>query len=231
MTGDQPSPAMARRFLDLAGNPAARIVVIPNFNGRESEERSVELALLERAGARSVELWHTTDRRAANSHEFVAPLSQADAVWIGGGEQWKLADAYLHTFAHRELLRLLEEGGVIAATGGGARFLAHHMAGDSGWSRGCGFLREAAVHTWQAGDRRAYDLEAILKQHSSLLGLGIDDATAMLVRGDEFEVIGDGKVAVFDATRPGWPWGGADEASVLLGNGERYDMRTRKPDW
>ena len=114
----------------------------------------------------------------------------------------------------------------------GARFLAYHMAGDrSGWNRGCGFLREAAVHTWHASDRRINDLEATLKKNLSLLGIGIEDKTAILVRGNEFEVVGSGKVAVFDATRPGWPWQGADEAFVLLGEGDRYDMNTRKPDW
>lgn len=232
LTGERPSPSMAERLLDLVGNPNARFVVIPNFNGQVSNEQSEELALLKAAGAENVETWSTTDRNAANSVTFVAPLTQADAVWICGGEQWKLADAYLHTLAHRELFRLLDRGGVIAGTGGGARFLGRHMAGDnSGWNRGCGFLPAAAVHTWPGGARRTADLVATLKNNLSLLGIGIDDRTAILVQGNEFEVLGAGKVAVFDTARPGWPWSGSDEAFLLLGQGDRFDMTTRKPDW
>ncbi|MBN1855037.1 MAG: Type 1 glutamine amidotransferase-like domain-containing protein [Pirellulales bacterium] len=232
LTGDQPSSAMAKRFLELVGNPEARIVVIPNVNGSKSDDPCEELALLNAAGARNIELWHTLDRRASNSKQFVEPLAHADAVWICVGEQWKLVDAYLHTLAHRELFRLLEREGVLAASGGGARFLSDRMAGDPyGWNLGCGFLRKTAVHTWPANDRQIDEMKAILKQDPSLLGIGIDDKTAILVRGSEFEVIGCGKVAVLDAMRPGWPWENADEAYILLGEGGRFDMTTRRPDW
>jgi cyanophycinase len=232
LTGDRPSPAMATRFLELVGNPEARIVVVPNFSGKESDDRCEELASLTAAGAKNTVIWHTLDRRAANSVEFVAPLARADAVWICAGEQWKLADAYRHTLAHRELFRILERGGVLAASGGGARFLSDRMAGDQyGWNLGCGFLRDAAVHTWPADDRQIDEMKAILKQQPALLGIGIDARTGILVQANGFEVIGSGKVAVLDATRRGWPWEDADEAYTLLGEGERYDMTTRRPDW
>ncbi|MBN1418679.1 MAG: Type 1 glutamine amidotransferase-like domain-containing protein [Planctomycetes bacterium] len=232
MTGDRPSPAMAARFLERAGGAGARIVVVPNWNGKESGRRCEELDLLAAAGAENTVLWHTLDRRAANSVEFVAPLARADAIWICAGEQWKLADAYRHTLAQREFSRLLERGGVLAASGGGARFIAERMAGDPyGWDLGCGFLRRAVVHTWPGGGRRMDEIEAVLKEHPSSLGIGIDDDAAILVQGDGFEVIGGGKVAVLDATRPGWPWEDPCEAYILLGKGERYDMTARRPDW
>ena len=136
MTGGQPILSMARRFVGLVGDPDARIVVIPNFNGKERDAQCRELDLLKEAGAKNAQLWHTIDRRAANSKKFVKPLAEADAVWICRGEQWKLADAYRHTLAHAILFSLLERGGVIAASGGGARFLADRMAGDPyGWNR------------------------------------------------------------------------------------------------
>jgi len=232
LSGAKPTPAIMKRFLALAGGPQQRIVVIPTADARRRDESNRDFALLKSLGARNVELWHTIDRDAANSTEFVAPLGRARAVWITGGEQWRLADAYLHTLAHRELFDVLRRGGVVGAAGAGARFLASTMAGDDyGWDQGCGLVRDAAVHTWPARHRRLGDIVAILRRNPSLLGIGIDDQTAIVVRANTLEVTGAGKVALFDATRPGWPWEEDEEPYLLLGDGERFNLKTRRPEW
>ncbi|MBP7937075.1 MAG: Type 1 glutamine amidotransferase-like domain-containing protein [Phycisphaerae bacterium] len=231
MCGAQAGPAIMQRFLDLLGDREAHIVVIPTPGADNPGQRNQPLDTLRKMGARNATLWHTNDRNAANSTRFVTPLRNARGVWICTGEQWRLADAFLHTLAHKELFDLLDRGGVIAAEGGAARFLASRMAGDAyGWNEGGGFLRASTVHTWPTENRAIADVVAILKKENSLLGIGIDHAAAIVVQGNEFEVIGDGKVAVFDATRRGWPWED-DESHILLDTGEHYDMRTRRPNW
>lgn len=231
MAGGKASPDVMKRFLDLVGDREARIVVIPTAGVDGRDERNEDLAAFRALGARNMMLWHTLDRDAANCTRFVAQLRDAQAVWISAGDPWRLADVLLHTLAHKELFGVLAKGGVIGAEGDSARFLTARMAGDAyGWEQGGGFLRAAAVHTWPAEKRAIGDMVAVLKKEPSLLGLGIDQTAAVLVQGDGFEVIGEGKVAVFDATRRGWPWE-EGESHILLGSGERYDLKNRRPDW
>lgn len=232
LAGGQATPAIMQRFLDLAGGPDARIVVIPTAGLDGRDERNADLAALKALGAKNVELWHTIDRDAANSVKFVAPLTNARGVWFCAGDAWRLADAYLHTLAHQRLFELLNHGGVIAAEGGAARFLALQMAGDPhGWDEGTGLLKDTVVHTWPSASRRIDDLVAVLKAKPTLLGIGIDEGSAITVRGDELEVLGDAKTAAFDATRRGWPWEKDEDPYVLLGHGEHYNLKTRRPDW
>jgi len=80
-------------FLALAGGRDAAIVVIPTADETvTADERSV--AALRALGATRVTQLHTRDPKVADTEEFVAPLRTARAVWITGGRQWRLADAY-----------------------------------------------------------------------------------------------------------------------------------------
>ncbi len=54
-------------------------------------------------------------------------LGNAQAVWISGGRQWRLADAYLHTRTHRELFALLDWGGLIGGSSAGASIMASYL--------------------------------------------------------------------------------------------------------
>ncbi|HBO46322.1 MAG TPA: hypothetical protein DD670_20830 [Planctomycetaceae bacterium] len=232
LAGAYPTPAIVSRFVEAAGRRDGRIVVIPTADARRRERPNPEIELLAKSGAKNVTVWHTIDPDAANSPAFVEPLRKADAVWICGGDQWRLADAYLHTLAHKELFEVLRRGGIVAGSGSGARFLAHRMTGDAyGWHSGCGLLRDSLVHTWLAKNRPMKEMVAILKKEPALLGIGIDERTAVLIHANQLEVIGKGDVAVCDAKRPGWPWEGDDDAFLLLEPAERYDLKTRRPEW
>jgi cyanophycinase len=61
----------------------------------------------------------------------------------------------------------------------------------------------------------------VIAAYPALLGVGLYESTAIIVQGDKFEVIGDGKVAITDGKeRDGKKY-------YLLSAGERYDLKTR----
>jgi cyanophycinase len=67
-------------------------------------------------------------------------------------------------------------------------------------------------------------LPLVLAVHPELLGIGIDEGTAIIVRGDRFDVIGTSKVFVY---------GGHDKPDdagpyVVLEAGDQYDLAARK---
>src|SRR5260370_24087831 len=67
----------------------------------------------------NVTVLHTRDPVRANSEGFVEPLRHASGVWIGGGRQYRLADAYLGTAGEREVKDLLARGGVVGSGSAG----------------------------------------------------------------------------------------------------------------
>ena len=72
-------------------------------------------------------LLHTRDAKKANEAAFVKPLTEATAVWFGGGDQGKLLAAYRGTAVERELHKLLQRGGAIGGTSAGAAVMSKVM--------------------------------------------------------------------------------------------------------
>ena len=126
--GAMRSPEILERFLELAGGPHAKIVVIPTAGGADQYDNSFGgLRPFQRAGVEVV-LIHTNDRAEADSEEFVQPIREADGVWFTGGRQWRLADSYLGTRTEKELWAVLERGGVIGGSSAGATIQGSYLA-------------------------------------------------------------------------------------------------------
>lgn len=231
--GGRLGPEVVGRFVELAGGPDAPIVVIPTAGGAPDYPADWEgLEMLRAAGATDLTVLHTYDPREADSEAFVEPLRRARGVWFPGGRQWRLADAYLDTRTHRELVALLDRGGVVGGSSAGASIQAsylvrgapegNHIMMAPGYERGFGFLRHAAVDQHLLTRNRQDDLLEVLEVHPQLLGIGIDEGTAIVVQGRSFEVVGASRVAVYagDAADDG-------PGYVFLSAGARYDLRTR----
>src|SRR5437899_3307775 len=107
------------RFVSLAGGRDANFVVIPTAEADIDADRVGSLTR-RRFGVQNVTVLHTTDRARANASAFVEPLRHASAVWIMGGRQYRLADAYLGTAVEREIKALLARGGVVGGSSAGA---------------------------------------------------------------------------------------------------------------
>jgi cyanophycinase len=176
---------------------------------------------------------HTRDRNVANSDEFVAPIRKARAVWFPGGRQWRLADAYLDTRTELELHALLDRGGVIGGTSAGATIQGSYLVrGDTRNNtimigdhvKGFGFLKNVAIDQHLLARNRHFDLIPVIERNPQLLGIGLDEDTAIVVTGDTFEVVGRSVVAIYDNQRTL-----ANEGRFyFLRNGDTYDLKTRQ---
>jgi cyanophycinase len=225
--------AIVQRFLELAGGPDAPIVVIPTALGLARYGPSTpEMDRFRAAGAKNVSLLHTYDRAEADSEEFVKPLRAARGVFFTGGRHWRLADAYLDTRTHRELEALLARGGVIGGTSAGATILGSFMVrGDTRGNTimigdhtvGLGFLKNVTIDQHLLRRNRQFDLLEVIEKHPELLGIGIDEDTAIVVTGDEFEVIGRSYAVIYDNQRMIPPQG----RFYFLAPGDRYNLKTR----
>ena len=227
--------AIVERFFRLAGGFDAPVVVIPTAGGGEEYDRYWSgLRGFKEAGATNLTVLHTSDRAEADTEAFVEPIRQARGVWFGGGRQWRLADSYLHTKVHDELRALLDRGGVIGGTSAGATIQGEYLArGDTATNtimmgdhqEGMAFLKGVAIDQHLLRRNRQFDLVEVIEAHPELLGIGIDEDTAIIVDGDRFEVIGQGYVAIYDYHRrldSGGPF-------YFLSPGDRFDLKSRDP--
>ena len=222
------------RFLEIAGGPEAPLVIIPTAGeGDVYDQFYTGVADFRKAGFQDMTVLHTRDRNVANSDEFVAPLLRARAVWFPGGRQWRLADAYLDTRTELELHALLDRGGVIGGTSAGATIQGSYLVrGDTRNNtimmgdhvEGFGFLKNVAIDQHLLARNRHFDLIPVIEKHPQLLGIGIDEDTAIVIVGDSFEVVGRSVVAIYDNRRT-LPNQGR---FYFLRAGDTYDLKTRQ---
>lgn len=200
-------------FVQLAGGDDARIVFIPTAGAQEgSHDAWTAMEEFKKVGVRRFEILHTRSRAVANMEAFVAPLNDATGVWISGGRQWRLMDVYLGTRTHRALEALLARGGVIGGNSAGASVLASYLVRGAvednqtvmapGREEGFGFLRGVAIDQHVLARGRENDLLDVLDARPDLLGIGLNEGTALIITGDLAEVLGDGLVGIYDATDP-----------------------------
>jgi len=228
MGGGNGTPEIYEKWKALGGGQNAHVVLIPTANNPGEDIAPVVNGLRQVFGVQEVAVLDTKDHAKADSDEFVAPLKQATFVFIDGGRQWRLADAYLGTRVERELRNVLKRGGVIAGSSAGASILASYLVrGDpagaeimmaKGHERGFGFLPNSAIDQHVSERHRERDLEAVVAAHPKLLGIGIDPNTIIVVQRDQFEVIGTGKVTITQAGRQ----------QYAISAGGRFDLRKRK---
>lgn len=222
--GGGKTPDIVRsRFLELGGDKRARLVIIPSA----SEDATVEMdgawirRLFEPLQPASIDVLHTRSRAMADSAEFCAPLEKATAVWISGGKQTLLAAAYSETRVEKELHGILERGGVIGGTSAGAACMSKLMIVRLSIFNvpGFGLLPGTIIDQHFAVRARKPRLAAALKKYPAWVGIGVDEQTALIVRGKKLECFGNSTVTLCLAPSESQP-----EREVVLNPGETADL-------
>lgn len=204
------APEVFKKFIDLAGGTTANIVIIPTANGGRDFGPAYQGRVypnFQQHGANNLQILHTDDRAVADSETFTNVIKNATGVWFMGGRQWRLADAYLGTKTQDALTDLLARGGVVGGSSAGATILGSYLVrGDTKTNtimmgdheEGFGFLKDSAIDQHLLRRNRQFDLVEVMKAKPDLLGIGLDEGTAIVVQGNRFEVIGVSFVAIYD---------------------------------
>jgi len=218
---------VAERFVALAGGTQAKVVLVPSAapkQDRGGDPFARQLRELGVTDVRELDCAHPSEVTT----ERLAVLADATAVWFGGGRQWRLVDAFEGTPAIAAFHQVLARGGVVGGSSAGATIQGGFLVRGNprgnaemwceGYDRGFGFLpANVAVDQHFVVRDRLGDLEGLVAKLPHLIGLGIDEGTAAIVRGSRLEVVGDSKVAVVQ-TRDGKP------ATTWLAPGEHQDL-------
>lgn len=221
IVGSSRPKKIMKRFVELTERRGGgKIVVFPMASSVPAETGPYEIERLKAAGARNVE-YHILTREQALDEKNAGILDGADGIWFSGGDQTRLTAALGDTPIHRGLLEIYNGGGVIGGSSAGAAVMSEIMitgeekrevdessygfeiikAANIVHTPGFGFIKSAIIDQHFVRRIRHNRLISLVAENPQLLGIGIDESTAIIVTPDDtFEVDGAGNVIVYDLT-------------------------------
>jgi cyanophycinase len=217
--GDKPAPAL-REFVALSHNKPVLVITSASEVPQESGPENVQL--FHEAGAQKVNWIHITDKTMANTDSVVSLITEAGGVFFTGGDQDRLMKRLDSTRSSAEILNLyFKKGGIIGGTSAGAAVMSKVMItgnelinrdttnifitiqkNNVETKKGFGFLDKVIIDQHFVVRKRHNRLISEILEHPELLGIGIDEDTAILVYPDgKFHVYGDGPVLIYNARK------------------------------
>ena len=201
--GGNTGPDIVSKALDLAGGRNAIVAVLP----QSSAERD--------AGDASVTMWKDAGAREAakiafdNREAAAAALRRATLIWMPGGDQNRFMQAIDGTGLVDVIRERYRQGAVVGGTSAGAAVISDVMitgeadlqsltAGKTVIAKGLGLWPDVIVDQHFLTRQRGNRLLSAVLDHAELVGVGIDESTAVIVRGASFEVVGKSAVVVID---------------------------------
>ena len=203
--GGTTTSEIREKALELAGGETARVAIVAEANPDNGPD---SLAMWQATDVKQVDLINTRKPAAAKRI-----LNEADLIWIPGGLQGVFMNGLRGSGLQEVILRRYREGAIVAGTSAGAAVMSQIMIGGRSdldslkagtapyLMNGLGLWPEVIIdqHFLQKGRFNRLVLATI--DHPELLGIGIDEETAAIVRGREFEVIGSNNVTVIDGRK------------------------------
>lgn len=251
IVGGYESQEIKKTFVEIAGGVNSKIIIIPNASSYPVENGEYQKTALEVYGAQAEVLYFT--RETADDESNLLKVENADAVFFIGGDQSNLTRDMLGTKLLQKIKDLYEKGGLVGGSSAGAAVMSYVMITgnelinkDSTVSfvsierdnveikEGFGFLKNVIIDQHFIIRKRYNRLFSLMLDYPQLTGVGIDEATAIIVYPDnKFKVIGDNQVVVIDAANsillPESNKPGIENITVhILNNGSIYDLNTHK---
>jgi cyanophycinase len=235
--GGGTGPEIVAKTLALAGGKNAVVVVLPQSSAvAGAGDDSVKMWL--EAGAKEAAKIAFGDKDAA-----AAALRRATLIWIPGGDQNRFMKAIEGTGLAEIIRERHRAGATIGGTSAGAAVIADAMvtgdadlrsliAGATVIAKGLGLWPEVLIDQHFLKRQRDNRLISAVMDRPALVGIGIDEGTAVLVKGGSFDVIGKSSVVVIDAraaqvdkTPPGALVSGRGMRLAVLHAGQTYSLK------
>lgn len=190
------------------------------------------------------------DRAETQRPELAALLDGVGGVFFTGGDQLRISSQIGDTPVERLIREIHARGGVIAGTSAGASVMSDtmlvsgagdetHRIGDLRMAPGLGLIHDVIIDQHFAERGRFGRLLGAVAQNPRLLGIGIDEDTAIIVEDGTFEVHGHSGVYVVDGedvtqsniaeAKPNRTLSMFDVRMHVLTAGDRFSLADRRP--
>lgn len=198
-----------RRFFQLSGGRKANIAILSTAS-TDPDTGEQYRQIFEGMGASEVSVLAVHNREVANQAQYRQIFAKQTGIFFTGGDQLRITGILGGSVLGKALINSYREGAVIAGTSAGAAAMSETMlvggADDATPSKeiiriapGLGLLKDAVIDQHFAQRGRIGRLLAVVAHNPYIVGIGIDEDTAIIVDGaGEFEVIGSGTVTIVD---------------------------------
>ena len=198
-----------RRFFELAGGRKAHIVILSTASSDPHVGIQYQ-RIFTGFGAEEVTVLAIQNREEAANTRFCDCLKNSTGIFFTGGDQLRITGILGGSVLGGELIKSCQQGTVIAGTSAGASVMSETMLvgglDDATPSKeiirmapGLGLIKDVVVDQHFAQRGRIGRLLAVVAHNPYILGIGIDEDTAIIIDGtEEFEVVGSGTVTVLD---------------------------------
>ena len=192
------------------------------------------------------------DRNETHDDSKLRPFDGAAGVFFSGGDQLRISSQIGDTPVERRVREIYESGGIIAGTSAGASVMSdtmlvsgrsdesHRIGTSLQMAPGLGYIKDTIIDQHFAERGRIGRLLGAVARNPRLLGLGLDENTAIVVEEElRFRVIGEGAVYVVDGrglTATNLTEEDEDRAMSVfnvrlhvLSQGDEFDLQAREP--
>lgn len=225
---------IAKAFIEAGGGENGNFVMLP-ISMPDPIDIKAEEETMHRMGAKNVTIIPFREQAQLEDPKIIEVLKNATGIWFGGGRQWNFVDAYEGTKLHALFQDVLNRGGVIGGSSAGATIIGDYMsrgapAGPAlmsceGYEQALGFLLGTVIDQHFSARNRFKDMTGLMAKYPQFLGIGLDESTAIVVRGSTAEVLGRGNAHFYDSKKVRIPEAPDYDAFPA---GSKYDLLTRK---
>jgi cyanophycinase len=203
-----------------------------------------------RLGLHDLSELYVEDRAETADRAKLEKLTDAAGVFFSGGDQLRISSQIGDTPFETQVRKIFSTGGVIAGTSAGASAMGEtmlirgasaesHRIGDLHMAPGLGLVRDVIIDQHFAERGRIGRLLGAVALNPRILGIGIDEDTAIVVRGRRFRVLGAGAVYIVEGagvTRSNIAEAESDRTLSMfdvrlhvLSDGDCFDLDSRRP--
>lgn len=253
IVGGVQTTEIIKKYVELAGGADARIIIIPNAGSEPDENSEIQKQEFAELGAKSQYLLFT--RQTADDEANLKKMEWANAVFFLGGDQSDLTRDMLGTKLLAKVFDIYNNGGVVGGSSAGAAIMSEVMItgnelvnkdssvsfvtiekGNVETKRGFGFLKTVIIDQHFLKRKRHNRTISALIEHPNLIGVAIDESTAIIVNPDDtFEVIGNSQVLVYDPSSSKnirednkGNLGITNMKLHVLINGDKFDLKSKE---
>jgi len=230
--------------------PEPRIVVMTVATNEDGAAAKKYNTLFRGRGIRHVESVDVSQRNDAFDERSLEKVRRADLLFFTGGDQLNITSLMGGTPLHELVRERYRNGVLIVGTSAGAAMMSSSMiiSGKSDAAPrvsgvdiapGMNMIEETVIDSHFSQRGRHGRLLTAIAHYPQLLGLGIDERTAIVFNDGEFRVIGEGVVIVFDGNHMKYsdlpyreehqPIGMFGINIHVLPEGYRFNLKERRP--
>lgn len=203
-----------RKFLQLAGDEAATILILPVASDFPEFAADVYVQAFRKLGVAAPRVLRATSRQDIIEADVDQLLDGVTGIFISGGDQMRLTSIMGGTLLAQRIEQLVKETDIVlAGTSAGAagmstsmivrgEAISHPQKNSVRLSPGLGFLKNIIIDQHFTERGRISRLITAVSYNPYNIGIGIDENTAVILgKNGSLEVFGAGTVTIVDGSQ------------------------------